>query len=114
MSGLVRAVTDRKLRKTVWHEYLSPYCDENTGEWKSKVVIHDCCSMLIETLPQQLFDPADHEKVKETDYDHWYDAAGYGLIAYHIERSKAPKVEDSKILKDKKKKSRGKYKKRIS
>ena len=111
--GLTRAVTDRKLRKTVWHEYLKPYYDENAKEWKSRVVIHDCCRMLIETLPQQLFDPTDPEKVKETDFDHWYDAAGYGLIAYHIDKSKPLKKEDSRVKKDKKRKTNAMNQKRV-
>lgn len=114
LGGLSRAITDRRLRKSVWHEYLKPYQDGNTGEWTSKVVIHDCCTMLIETLPQQLFDPVDPEKVKETDYDHWYDAAGYGLIAYHVSKSKAPKKEDTRIQKDKRRRSKSKNRRRIS
>lgn len=83
----IRAVTDRKLRKATWHEYLRPYFDANISKTTSKVKIFSTCHKLIETLPQQILDENDLEKVAETDYDHWYDGAGYGLIALHANKS---------------------------
>lgn len=93
VTGCIRAITDRKLRKATWHEYLKPYTDENTGKQTSKVKIFSTCKKLIETLPQQIEDDKDPEKVAETDYDHWYDGAGYGLIAWHMKQSKPAKDE---------------------
>lgn len=89
ISGFVRAVTDRKLRKATWIEYLEPF-EDGTGKITSKVKIFRSCKKLRETLPLQVNDEKDTEKVAETNYDHWYDGAGYGLIAYHIEKSKVP------------------------
>lgn len=99
--GCIRAITDRKLRKATWHEYLRPYLDEQTGKMTAKVQIFNTCKKLIETIPQQIEDERDPEKVAETDYDHWYDAAGYGLIAWHASRSKAPAPEQGPIAKHK-------------
>jgi hypothetical protein len=101
--GCVRAITDRRMRKTVWHEYLRPYMDENTGKLTSRVKILSNCKKLIETLPQQVEDEDDPEKVAETNYDHWYDGAGYGLIFWHIGRSKAPEPDKGVIQRDKEK-----------
>jgi hypothetical protein len=42
-------------------------------------------------------DEDDPEKVAETNYDHWYDGAGYGLIAWHSRQSKKPKGEEGEI-----------------
>jgi phage terminase large subunit len=83
-----RAITDRKLRCATIHEYLRVYIDDNTGKERSKILIHDCCKTLIETLPLQVTDPADIEKYKDTDYDHACDSLGYGLLAYHADKSK--------------------------
>lgn len=99
--GCIKAITDRRLRKATWHEYLKPYKDENTGKMTAKVQIFPCCKKLIETLPQQIEDEADPEKVAETDYDHWYDAAGYGLISWHAARSKTPAPDQGPIARHK-------------
>jgi len=98
--GFIKAITDRRLRKSVWHEYLDPYLDENTGKMTAKVQIFDTCRKLIETLPEQLKDPDDNEKVAESDNDHWYDGAGYGLIAYHSKRSKGLRPAKTEVEKD--------------
>lgn len=97
--GFIKAVTDRRLRKATWHEYLAPYKDENTGKMTAKLQIFDTCKMLIEKLPQMQKDPEDPEKVLDVD-DHWYDGAGYGLIAYHARKSKGLQPEKSIIEKD--------------
>lgn len=68
--GFIPAVTDRRLRKSVWHEYLKPYMDENTGKMTAKVQICRSCRKLIETLPQLIVDEKDVEKVAECDIDH--------------------------------------------
>jgi len=94
VTGCRRAVTDRKLRKATWHEYLKPFDDAlNPGKQTAKVKIFSNCKKLIETLPQQLEDERNPEKVAETNYDHWYDGAGYGIIAHHMKQSKPPKPQ---------------------
>lgn len=85
-----KPITDRRIRKATWHEYLKPYWDENLQKYVSKIVIHDNCPKLIETLPQLLNDEKDNEKVAECKIDHWYDGAGYGLVFYHSKKSKVP------------------------
>lgn len=96
-----RAIIDRKLRRATIHEYLRVFYDKNCNKDRAKVVIHDCCRMLIETLPAQVNDEKDIEKYAETDYDHWVDSFGYGLLAYHAPRSKDPKKEETTIAKHK-------------
>lgn len=95
-----KAVTDRKLRKATWVEYLEPQ-KSGEGVITSKVKIFHTCKKLIETLPLQVNDESNTEKVALTDYNHWYDAAGYGIIAFHIDRAKAPKVPEGVIMKHK-------------
>ncbi len=93
IGDLVKAVTDRRLRKAVWHEYLKPYMDDVAGRLVARVQICRSCRQLIETLPQLVKDENDAEKVAECAIDHWYDSAGYGLVAHHIRQS-SPVVEE--------------------
>ena len=97
LTGLMSCIPDRRLRKATWHEYLKPYYDENEGRWTAKVQIFSTCKKLIETLPQQMEDEEDSEKVAESNYDHWYDGAGYGLIAYHVNKSRPLPEDKGKI-----------------
>ncbi|MBU7006318.1 phage terminase large subunit [Phosphitispora fastidiosa] len=99
--GFIRPITDRKFRKAVWHEYLKPYYDEVTKKMTAKVQIFDTCKFLVEYLPMQIEDEKDSEKVAETSIDHWYDGAGYGLIAYHVQYTKPPKEEEPPIARHK-------------
>ena len=96
LKNFVMAITDRKLRKATWVEYLEPFEDQE-GNLTSKVKIFSSCKQLIETLPLQINDEKDPEKVEETDYDHWYDGAGYGLVTFHVERSKVPDAKKGPI-----------------
>ncbi|MGE5327998.1 MAG: terminase large subunit domain-containing protein [Deltaproteobacteria bacterium] len=96
-----RAITDRTLRKTTWHEYLKPYFDENIQKTTSKVKIFSTCTKLIETLPQLIMDEKDPEKVKDCTIDHWYDGAGYGLIYNHSDSSLAEEAPKEEKLIDK-------------
>jgi hypothetical protein len=95
------AITDRKLRKAVVHEYLKPFMDENfqPPKKRAKIVILDTCTQLIDTLPMQVVDENDPEKIAETDYDHWYDSFGYGILAYHAKKSKTPEQPKSDVQK---------------
>jgi hypothetical protein len=113
--GFVPAVTDRRLRKAVWHEYLKPYMDENTGKMTAKLQICRSCRKLIETLPQLVVDEKDVEKVADCAIDHWYDGAGYGLIAHHVGATKPlpEKVPLIRAHKDKLAK-RGRIKRRLT
>lgn len=95
--GLIKAVTDRRLRKATWHEYLAPYEGEN-GQMTAKLQIFDNCKVLIEKLPEMLKDPDDSEKVLDID-DHQYDSAGYGLIAYHATKSTGLKKAKTELEK---------------
>ena len=91
--GFIKAITDRKLRRATIHEYLKPYLDKNTGKLTARVQVFSTCKMLIETLPLMQEDEKDSEKYAESEMDHWTDSAGYGLIAYHTERTKMPREE---------------------
>lgn len=91
--GFRKAITDRVIRKSTWHQYLKPYYDENINIWTAKVQIFDTCTKLIETLPQLIRDEKDNEKVAECGIDHWYDGAGYGLISHHMNQSESVKPQ---------------------
>jgi hypothetical protein len=80
---------------------LKPYWDENNQRYTAKVQIFSTCKKLIETLPQQLEDEDDPEKVMETNYDHQFDGAGYGLIYWYSKMSKAPEPDKTIIQLDK-------------
>ena len=99
--GCIPPNTDRALRRAVWHEYLKPFVDANTGRTTSKVKIMDCCKKLIEIMPQLLIDEKEPEKVKGSPIDHCFDSSGYGLVAWHAERSTAPAPPKSRIQRDK-------------
>jgi len=112
LTGFQRCVTDRILRAATWHEYLKPYYDEVEDKLTSKVKIFNTCKKLIETLPQQQIEENKPDCVAESDIDHWYDAAGYGLIAYHNKYSRKPAremtpLERHKSMKAKQLKRRG-------
>lgn len=113
--GFLKAITDRKLRKATVHEYLEPYYDEVAQCYTAKVQIFNTCEYLIETLPQLINDEKDPEKVgDDSDIDNPYDSFGYGLIAYHAEKSKPEEQPKTRIQKRKealiKKKKRNKRK----
>ena len=98
--GFIKPVTDRKLRLATWHEYLKPY-EGHDGKLTAKVQIFSTCKHLINSLPDLLLDDKNPEVVADCDIDHWYDGAGYGLIAYHMDKSKQPKAELSPLEKHK-------------
>lgn len=100
--GLIRAVTDRRLRKATMHEYLKPYTGAH-GRLTAKLQIFDTCKHLIEDLPDLLADPNDPEKVADCEIDHCYDSLGYGLLSWHAEQSKAPARAKSDVEKHKEK-----------
>lgn len=110
----IRAITDRKSRKSTIHEYLRIFQDENTGKEKARVVIHDCCKKLIETLPLQSLDPLDIEKYKDTNYDHQVDCFGYGLLAYHASKSGAKPGNVTKLAAHKAKKYKEATRRKLS
>lgn len=101
LGGFKKPFTCRKLRKATWVEYLEPFKDQE-GNLTSKVKIFRNCKKLIETLPLLVNDKKDTEKVEESDIDHPYDSAGYGLISYHAEKSKTI-TEDTRVEEHKKK-----------
>ncbi|MCK9325467.1 MAG: hypothetical protein M0P69_08200 [Bacteroidales bacterium] len=93
----------RKARKAIFHEYLDPFEDERTGRTMAKLQIFSTCTGLIDALPNLVVDEKDSEKVAEEPhiYTNPYDAAGYGLIAWHVRQSKAHEPEKSEIQRDK-------------
>jgi hypothetical protein len=98
--GCVRAITDRRLRKAVAHEYLKPYLDENTGKWTAKWKIFNTCKCLIEDLPDMIQDPKDVEKYADHEFDHTVDSALYGILSYHANKSKLLKSDRTPMQKD--------------
>ena len=88
LSPIISSIPDRRLRKSTWHEYLHPF--EFDGKLVAKVRIFETCKKLVETLPMQCEDEKDPEKYAETNYDHWVDGAGYGLVSYHVNKSHKP------------------------
>jgi len=98
LTGFVRPITDRKLRKATWHEYLRPFDHPDQerfpGKKIAKVQIFSTCKKLIETLPVLIEDEKNPEVIAECDLDHWYDGAGYGLIVWHTRQSKSAKEEE--------------------
>lgn len=91
LAGVRKPLTDRRLRKATWIEYLEPYKGQE-GELTSKVKIFRSCKKLVETLPLLINDKNDPEKVAEGLIDHWYDGAGYGLLAYHVSKTPTKKA----------------------
>ena len=100
LGGYKKPITDRRLRKATWLEYLEPFEDQE-GNQTAKIKIFRNCKKLIETLPLLVNDKKDMEKVQDGEIDHWYDSAGYGLISFHANTSKAKK-QDSRIEEHKK------------
>jgi hypothetical protein len=104
LHGFIKAITDRKLRKAVMHEYLAPYKDGNTCMMTAKVQIADCCVKLIETLSEIQRDPDDYEKYEEnSEIDHGPDSMGYGLLAWHATKSRSLQADKTVIQKHKEK-----------
>jgi hypothetical protein len=88
--GFIPAVTDRKLRKATFHEYLKPIHDENTDKITAKFQVFDTCTYFISIMSELVNDEKDVEVVADmSDIDNPYDSVGYALISYHVERSKA-------------------------
>ncbi|MBO8161331.1 MAG: hypothetical protein H0Z24_06805 [Thermosipho sp. (in: Bacteria)] len=101
LAAFVKPITDRRLRKATILEYLEPF-EDNEGNLTSKVKIFRTCKKLIETLPLLVNDPKDPEKYQEDSMiDHWADAFGYGLLSYHVEKSKKPRTKQNIILEHK-------------
>jgi len=104
VTGFVKAITDRRLRKAVIHEYLKPMDDPfgPPGSKRAKVQIFNTCRKLVETLPEQLIDPDDPEKYSDSERnDHWVDSFGYGLISYHAAKTRPMKEAENPIIKHK-------------
>ncbi len=84
-----------------WTEYLKVF-DGPDGRPAARVRIFSTCRRLIETLPLLITDEKHPDQVAETEIDHWYQAAGYGLQAWHAERSRGPTPSDPPVLAAKK------------
>lgn len=95
--GFIKAITDRRLRKSTVHEYLKALPDPQTGRMKPKLQIFSTCRTLIDILPRLPKDEKDPEKVADCAIDHGFDSLGYGLIAYHVGQTAPPK-EDVPVI----------------
>lgn len=107
LGGLIKAVTDRKLRKSTYHEYLKPLpeIDEETGEetgnYYAKFQVFKSCKKFIEYMPELVEEKGNADVIADCGYDHAYDAVGYGLISWHVNKSKPPKKPETIIQKHK-------------
>lgn len=101
VDGMVKAITDRKLRKDTFHEYLKPIEDQE-GKQYAKFQVFNTCKSFIEKMPELVEDETDANVVADCDYDHPYDSVGYGIIAYHINKSKVPEEVKGPIDRHKK------------
>lgn len=96
VSGFIKAITDRKLRKDTFHEYLKPLpvidpaTGKETGEYYAKFQVMKRCKKFIEFMPELVEDEEDPDVIADCNYDHPYDAVGYALISYHAKHSKTP------------------------
>lgn len=101
----IRAVTDRKLRKDTWHEYLKPYEDEISGKTTAKLQIFSTCKFLIKYIPQLVVEDENPNVVADNSkIDNVYDSVGYLLIGSPRNNSHRPKEEESEVVKFKKEK----------
>lgn len=108
--------TDRVFRRAVVHEYMKPYLDDNdksNPHVTAKLQIFSTCNRLIETLPRLLVDKWDPEKVQKSAKDHWFDALGYGLVAWHINEATPPREENKSPIKKHKEKVAKRNQKRL-
>ena len=87
INDCISSVRDRALRSNTLHEYLKPFWLNSKMRYKARLTIFRNCTKLIETLPQQIKDEKNPEAYAETDYDHWTDGLGYGLVAHHCKKS---------------------------
>lgn len=95
--GFIPAITDRKLRKGTFHEYLKPIYDENTNTTTAKFQVFDTCEYFISIMPELVNDDKNPEVVADlSDIDNCYDSVGYGLISYHVSNSKPAAKEDTR------------------
>lgn len=85
-----------------WHEYLRVFPGSD-GKPTSKLRIFATCRKLRETLPRLVVDANHPEQVAELPIDHWYQGAGYGLQAWHAQKSRAPEPEKGVIRSHKEK-----------
>lgn len=112
VGGLVKAITDRKLRKDTFHEYLKPLpvieqeTGEETGEYYAKFQVMKRCKKFIEYMPELVEDEDNADMVADCNYDHPFDSVGYGIISYHAKFSKNPVPEKPLIQRQKEKKLR--------
>lgn len=96
--GFLPAVTDRVIRKATYHEYLRPFLDENTGKVTAKFKVFKSCEYFRSIIAELVNDDKNPEVVADlSDIDNPYDAVGYGLISYHVEKSKAI-INDKKTI----------------
>lgn len=116
LKGFIKPVHGSGARAAMaatWHEYLKVF-DGPDGRPTARLKIFSTCRRLIEMLPQLVVDERNPEAVADGNDDQ-YQAAGYGLQAWHAERSKPPEAERGVIAshKDKLAKKHLQHRKRL-
>ena len=107
LTGFIPANTDRKLRKSIIHEYLRPIgVDPFTHKPISRFQVFRTCRTLISNLPDLVEDPKNAETYADCKEDHTIDETGYALISHHMAASKDPLPEKTLIQKHKEGKMR--------
>lgn len=113
ISGFVKAVTDRKLRKDTCHEYLKPMpvidmgTGKETGEYYAKFQVMRRCKKFIEYMPELVEDEENPDVIADCNYDHAWDAVFYGVIFHHAKQARDPLPERNRVEKHKEKLMRG-------
>lgn len=66
----------------LFHRYLDPFEDPNTGRLISRFIVTENCTNLIRTMPELIHDTINVEDVLKKGDDHGYDAVRYGLMEF--------------------------------
>lgn len=100
INPIINLNLSRVSRAAAWHEALQVY-DGLDGKKTARLKIFNTCPILVDTIPKLLVDDNDRDKVAGCAVDHYYDAAGYGLMHWHTKCSTKPLPEKSEIQKHK-------------
>jgi hypothetical protein len=103
--GLQTAPRDPVSRAAALHEALKTV-GEGEGK-KARLRIFSNCYRLIESLGKALKSQSNPEVWEDpSNYEHYLDALGHGLMLWYPEKSKAPQPEKSRLAKHKERRAR--------
>lgn len=98
-----RAITDRKLRKDTYHEFLKPYFDDFLGKTTARLQIFSNCKFIIKYITQLVVEENNPNVVADNSrIDNVYDALGYLLLSSPNNNSRPIEEEETDIEKFKK------------